>query len=276
MPRACGSPSRPGSTSPLSQGTGGGVSSLFDRPAWQRAVMPRPGPDTPADARCGRRRRPVHRREDRLQPAAGTGSAVAPRSRRPIWAGLAAVMNQYLLATAGSARRPQPAAVPRRRRRAAARVPRRHRSAGTPSTTPGPATTWSPVSARPMSTTWSRNLLDPPEGEPMTTDPQRSRQRGTQMTRDDAECRVCETDVPAGEYCGLCGCHLTAPARGRPGLAAHAALTGPRRRASAAAVGGRARCSRTCRRVSRTVFRVGLAVVLARWSCSRCCGCRPR
>lgn len=24
-----------------------------------------------------------------------------------------------------------------------------------------------------------------------------------------AECRVCQTDVPAGEYCGLCGCHLT-------------------------------------------------------------------
>ncbi|BBW99402.1 hypothetical protein BST36_12000 [Mycolicibacterium moriokaense] len=23
-----------------------------------------------------------------------------------------------------------------------------------------------------------------------------------------AECRICKTDVPAGEYCGLCGCHL--------------------------------------------------------------------
>jgi hypothetical protein len=23
------------------------------------------------------------------------------------------------------------------------------------------------------------------------------------------ECRVCRTDVPAGEFCGLCGCHLT-------------------------------------------------------------------
>ncbi|MGV0714811.1 zinc ribbon domain-containing protein [Mycolicibacterium sp. XJ662] len=28
-----------------------------------------------------------------------------------------------------------------------------------------------------------------------------------------AECRVCQTDVPAGHYCGLCGCHLT-PRRG--------------------------------------------------------------
>ncbi|MCT7661469.1 zinc ribbon domain-containing protein [Mycobacterium deserti] len=28
-----------------------------------------------------------------------------------------------------------------------------------------------------------------------------------------AECRICKTDVPAGDYCGLCGCHLT-PRRG--------------------------------------------------------------
>jgi len=27
------------------------------------------------------------------------------------------------------------------------------------------------------------------------------------------ECRICKTDVPAGEYCGLCGCHLE-PRRG--------------------------------------------------------------
>lgn len=36
-------------------------------------------------------------------------------------------------------------------------------------------------------------------------------------TPDDAvpttECRICKTDVPAGEYCGLCGCHLE-PRRG--------------------------------------------------------------
>jgi hypothetical protein len=28
-----------------------------------------------------------------------------------------------------------------------------------------------------------------------------------------AVCRICQVDVPAGEYCGLCGCHLT-PRRG--------------------------------------------------------------
>ncbi|MFV9635127.1 zinc ribbon domain-containing protein [Mycobacterium neumannii] len=31
-----------------------------------------------------------------------------------------------------------------------------------------------------------------------------------------AECRVCKTDVPAGEYCGLCGCHLTPRPREGP------------------------------------------------------------
>jgi hypothetical protein len=30
------------------------------------------------------------------------------------------------------------------------------------------------------------------------------------------ECRVCQTDVPAGEYCGLCGCHLTPRPREGP------------------------------------------------------------
>ncbi|MEO3759599.1 zinc ribbon domain-containing protein [Mycobacterium sp. B14F4] len=37
------------------------------------------------------------------------------------------------------------------------------------------------------------------------------------MSADDSvpttECRICRVDVPAGEYCGLCGCHLT-PRRG--------------------------------------------------------------
>jgi hypothetical protein len=76
-----------------------------------------------------------------------------------------------------------------------------------------------------------------------------------------AVCRVCQTDVPAGEYCGLCGCHLT-PRRGegpdwlrirdfgaapdehllQPSLASSLFPHLPPR--------------------SRTVFRVGLAAVL--------------
>jgi hypothetical protein len=75
------------------------------------------------------------------------------------------------------------------------------------------------------------------------------------------ECRVCQTDVPAGEYCGLCGCHLT-PRRG----------DGPdwlRMRNYGAAPGEHLlRLSLASSLFphlpprSRTVFRIGLAVVL--------------
>jgi hypothetical protein len=37
----------------------------------------------------------------------------------------------------------------------------------------------------------------------MTTGPNEQEQVPTEV------CRICQTDVPAGEYCGLCGCHLT-------------------------------------------------------------------
>lgn len=75
-----------------------------------------------------------------------------------------------------------------------------------------------------------------------------------------AECRVCQTDVPAGEYCGLCGCHLTP----RPG-------EGPdwlRIRDFGAAPGEHLLQPSLASSLfphlpprSRTVFRVGLAVV---------------
>jgi hypothetical protein len=77
-----------------------------------------------------------------------------------------------------------------------------------------------------------------------------------------AECRVCQTDVPAGEYCGLCGCHLT-PRSGE----------GPdwlRIRDFGAAPGEHLLQPSLTSSLfphlpprSRTVFRVGLAVVLA-------------
>ena len=76
-----------------------------------------------------------------------------------------------------------------------------------------------------------------------------------------AECRICQTDVPAGEYCGLCGCHLT-PRRGE----------GPdwlRIRDFGAAPGEHLLQPSLASSLfphlpprSRTVFRVGLAVVL--------------
>ena len=86
------------------------------------------------------------------------------------------------------------------------------------------------------------------------------------MTTDDdqvptAVCRICQIDVPAGEYCGLCGCHLT-PRRGE----------GPdwlRIRDFGAAPGEHLLQPSLASSLfphlpprSRTVFRIGLAVVL--------------
>ena len=86
---------------PLSLGSGGGVSSLFDRPEWQRSVM--------ADQDSDRRLTPdvsavadpftgVKIVFNRKQLVGGGTSQSAP-----IWAGLAAVMNQYLIANGGRA-----------------------------------------------------------------------------------------------------------------------------------------------------------------------------
>ena len=107
---------------PLSIGTGGGVSSLFDRPEWQRGVLPDQDPNrrlTPdvsavADPFTG-----VQIIFKGQQVVGGGTSQSAP-----IWAGLAAVMNQYLASNGGRLhRRPQPDAVPHRRGGAAAGIP---------------------------------------------------------------------------------------------------------------------------------------------------------
>ena len=84
---------------PLSQGTGGGVSSLFDRPDWQRAVLPDKSPNrrlTPDVAAVADPFTGVRIVLNREQLVGGGTSQAAP-----IWAGLAAVMNQYLLANGG-------------------------------------------------------------------------------------------------------------------------------------------------------------------------------
>lgn len=84
---------------PLSQGTGGGVSNLFNRPSWQEDID-EPGagnarltpdiaavadPDTGVSIAFGGR------------IIAGGGTSLAT----PIWAGIAAVMNQYAVANGG-------------------------------------------------------------------------------------------------------------------------------------------------------------------------------
>ncbi len=84
---------------PLSIGTGGGVSALFERPEWQRGVLPDQDPNrrlTPdvsavADPFTG-----VQIIFKGQQVVGGGTSQSAP-----IWAGLAAIMNQYLTSNGG-------------------------------------------------------------------------------------------------------------------------------------------------------------------------------
>ena len=149
------------------------------------------------------------------------------------------------------ARRPQPAAVSHRRRCAAARVPRRHprrerRRHRGPGLRPGHRARHTrrrqpgPQSAR------------SPEGDAMSTE----RRPSPHRRMPDMPGRMC----PAGEYCGLCGCHLTPRHGRRPRLAAHPRLRRRAGRAPAAAVVGSSLFPHLPPR-SRTVFRAGLAVV---------------
>ncbi|MFI5506365.1 protease pro-enzyme activation domain-containing protein [Mycobacterium sp. NPDC051804] len=84
---------------PLTVGTGGGVSNLFERPEWQRGVMPdtdperRLTPDVAAVADPFTGVRIIFKGTELV--GGGTSQSA------PIWAGLAAVMNQYLLANGG-------------------------------------------------------------------------------------------------------------------------------------------------------------------------------
>ncbi|CAN3131241.1 S53 family peptidase [Mycobacterium sp. smrl_JER01] len=89
---------------PLSQGTGGGVSTLFDLPPWQRAVAD----DVAPDRRTGKRMTPdIAAVADPFtgvkivingQFVVGGGTSQSA----PIWAGLTALMNQYLLERNGT------------------------------------------------------------------------------------------------------------------------------------------------------------------------------
>jgi kumamolisin len=88
---------------PLTQGTGGGVSNLFERPPWQddaadnvapeRHKGNRLTPDIAAVADPFTGIRIIHDG----QPGVGGGTSMSA----PVWAGFAAIMNQYLLANGG-------------------------------------------------------------------------------------------------------------------------------------------------------------------------------
>lgn len=87
------------SDGPLTQGSGGGVSNLYDRPPWQAGVsnatntVRRLTPDVSAvaDSSTGA----VFVFDQRFVVGGGTSQAA------PIWAGIAAVMNQFLVANGG-------------------------------------------------------------------------------------------------------------------------------------------------------------------------------
>lgn len=85
---------------PLSQGTGGGVSELFDRPAWQAGLDPGRGagkrliPDVSAVADPFTGVKVVFDQ----QVIVGGGTSLSA----PLWAGIAAVVNQYLTQRGGS------------------------------------------------------------------------------------------------------------------------------------------------------------------------------
>jgi kumamolisin len=88
---------------PLSQGTGGGISSLFDVPPWQRAASDQVIPER----NTGMRMTPdISAVADPFtgvkivlnqQTVVGGGTSQSA----PIWAGLAAMMNQFLIASGG-------------------------------------------------------------------------------------------------------------------------------------------------------------------------------
>ena len=184
---------------PLSLGSGGGVSALFDRPEWQRAVMPDQDPSAgspPTSPRSPTSSPGVKIVFNGKQLVGGGTSQSAP-----IWAGLAAVMNQYLVANGGrrlgdfnpllyTGRRGLPAAgLPRRdpRRKRGRRRGARLR----PGDRPRHTRRRQPRPQHPHPAEGDR-VTTPDEDAPATM-----------------ECRVCQTDVPAGEFCGLCGDFLT-------------------------------------------------------------------
>ena len=78
---------------PLSHGTAGGVSALFERPIWQATLQVDQG-GTTADTGCVGGGRPVHRVKIVFdgQVIVGGGTSVSA----PLWAGMAAVINENL------------------------------------------------------------------------------------------------------------------------------------------------------------------------------------
>ena len=183
---------------PLSQGSAGGISALFDRPAWQSDLQVSEG---------GRGNGSPRHLRAVADPFTGcrscsTGSSswAAALAGRADLGGATALMNQYLRRERGSAdRRPQPAAV-------------QH--------LPGAGCRRSTTSSsgqcgglRVPATTLVTGLGTPEyrQSGPRHPDPAESAAMTSAAVVPEVECPRCASEVPTGT-CGCCGCHLTAPA----------------------------------------------------------------
>ncbi len=183
--------------SPLSQGTSGGVSTLFDRPQWQSRLSierdterRRLTPDVAAVADPFTGVRFIYKQTEVI--GGGTSQAA------PIWAALTVLMNQYLVANGG---RPLGNANPLLYRVAAgANLP------GFRDVRPGGNAVDSSIARlRPRDRPRQPERLQPrpqhsrpPEGGGASVS---SPGGASTMVR----CRVCETEVPDGAFCGSCG-----------------------------------------------------------------------
>lgn len=87
------------------------------------------------------------------------------------------------------------------------------------------------------------------------------------------ECAVCEVDVPAGAFCGLCGGHLTPKPRRGPKWLRQDTRCGSQRECVAAVDRQLAVPAPADR--SRTPFRIGLVPVLVGLVVSPCSNCPP-
>ena len=221
---------------PLSQGTGGGVSSLFDRPEWQRGVLSDKDPTrrlTPDVAAVADPFTGVRIVFNQQQLVGGGTSQSAP-----IWAGLAAVMNQYLLANGGQALGDLNPML--YRIAAGAPLPgfRDVTLGGNAVDTAGPATTWSPGSAHPTSTTWcticssSRRRCDEHERRA-------SPHRGMPNLPD---------GCPGGRVLRAVRMPPHPPDAGKAPTGCASATSAPRRANTCCSRRWPAHCSRTCRR----------------------------
>ena len=252
---------------PLSQGTGGGVSALFDRPAWQQGVLPDRDPGrrlTPDVAAVADPFTGVRDRASTRQLLVGGGTSQAA----PIWAGMAAVMNQYLLdQRRTAARRPQPDAVSHGGGRDRCPAFRDVTLGGNAVDDRGPG-------LRPGHRPGHARRRQP--GPQPARSPRRRRNEhraGAGRYRPTTECRVCQVEVPAGEFCGLCGVSPEARRGDGPDWLRPPRLRRGPRRAPAAAVAGQFAVPAPAAPVPQGV--PGRTARGAAWrsSPSRCCGC---